>query len=182
MDQTGLMFPKSGKKKKQNKHSKSIMHRKETRTCFLCALMDDNWGEKTYLEEHHVIPGNPGRQLSEEYGLKVYLCPNHHRTGENAVHNNALIMKRLQASGQQAFEETYPGLNWMDIFGKDYKEAYEMAKNEKSLIQQLREKHCKQIESVGTFAVMVGTGCPKAHIIKGVLCVSKVKCANCKGV
>lgn len=79
----------------------------------------DYW-PKQIIQEHHAIFGTAGRALSEKYGLKVYLCLEHHTSGPEAVHNNAgnaLIVKR---DAQSAFMSHYPGLDWMKIFGKNY--------------------------------------------------------------
>lgn len=182
MEQAGLLFPKPGKpKKKKIVHPKSILHSRISKTCFLCVLLANDWREYTYLEEHHLYPGNPDRRKSEEYGLKVYLCPAHHRTGPDAVHNNSLIMRRLQATGQQAFEERYPELNWMEIFGKDYKEAYEMEKSKRTIMDIIQEKKCPCIQRLGSYAVYTTPDCPEAHLIKGIFAVSKFKCVECGG-
>lgn len=174
MEQTGLLFPKSGKqKKKSNRHRKSIMHSKESRTCYLCCAMDGNDKKQDYLEEHHVFPGNPGRSLSEQWGLKVYLCPAHHRNGYYAVHTNADVMEQLQATGQQAFEEEYPECDFVEIFGKNYKVG--------KIMKQIEKEDCKEIESIGQYAVYVRPGCPYSHMIKGILVASKRQCEKCGG-
>ena len=54
--------------------AKSIMHRKEDRTCYLCMLLRDDYNAREDLQEHHAMPGTANRRLSERYGLKVYLC------------------------------------------------------------------------------------------------------------
>lgn len=54
---------------------KSIIQ-KEKR-CYICGLYD--------VEEHHVFFGTANRKMSEKYGLKVYLCYEHHR-GTLGVH------------------------------------------------------------------------------------------------
>ena len=63
---------------------KSILHDKGSRTCFLCMKLGD-YSEKAVLEEHHIFGGNPNRKHSEKYGLKVYLCPEHHRTSNEGL-------------------------------------------------------------------------------------------------
>lgn len=90
--------------------------------CFLCSILYGDNSFKPDTEEHHIFPGNPNRKLSERYGLKVYLCIRHHRTGPDAVHNkpnqgNDLILKRI---GQQAFKRHYPFKDFRQIFGKNY--------------------------------------------------------------
>lgn len=100
------MFPKEGPKKKRRRaHPASIMHRKEDGTCFLCMLLENNFQTYGYREEHHVFYSGHQRDISEEYGLKVYLCYRHHREGPEAVHNNKQYRRKLEALGQQAFEE-----------------------------------------------------------------------------
>lgn len=100
---------------------KSIMHRKDG-TCYLCAkLLDGVDWHYPYTEEHHVMFGFDGdRPKSEKYGLKVYLCVNHHRTSREAVHQNRANAELLMADAQKKFIETYPELDWMEIFGKNY--------------------------------------------------------------
>ena len=93
---------------------------KKDGTCYLCKLLHDDYSEK-YTEEHHVFGGWANRDLSERYGLKVYLCIYHHREGKEAVHNNHELMMRLKALGQQSFEQHYQE-NFREIFGKNYKE------------------------------------------------------------
>ena len=99
---------------------KSIMHQKDG-TCYLCMLLHDDYRERRYLEEHHAIFGTRGRELSEKYGLKIYLCEEHHRTSIEAVHVNHDIAALIQDKAQRAFERHYPKLDWMEIFGRNYK-------------------------------------------------------------
>ena len=113
MSSSGLMFPKEGAKKKRRRaHPASIMHRKEEGTCFLCMLLENDF--QTYGYSGHQ------RDISEEYGLKVYLCYRHHREGPEAVHNNKRYRRMLEALGQQAFEERYGHKKFMEIFQKNY--------------------------------------------------------------
>lgn len=53
-------------------HPASILHDKNSRTCYLCVTLHDNWNEHRILDEHHIF-GGPNRKNSEEYGLK-YTC------------------------------------------------------------------------------------------------------------
>lgn len=89
---------------------KSIMHDKED-GCLICM--------NPYVEEHHVIHGTANRKLSEKYGLKVYLCAEHHR-GSKGVHQNADFDYRLKRMAQRKFEEEYPDLDFLEIFGRNY--------------------------------------------------------------
>lgn len=103
---------------------KSIMHDKADHTCYLCMYLHSEYATQTGLEEHHVIYGWGKRKLSEKYGLKVYLCPQHHRDSPESIHhntkNNLSFDKMLKAKAQQAFEEHYPNLSFIEIFGKNY--------------------------------------------------------------
>ncbi|MFG6334808.1 MAG: hypothetical protein K1W20_04955 [Lachnospiraceae bacterium] len=100
--------------------SKSIMQDKETGECYLCRLLHKDYSIKLIREEHHVMGGVANRKLSEKYGLKVYLDIEHHRYGPEAVHRNAEVAKLLHREAQKAFERTYPGLNFREVFGKNY--------------------------------------------------------------
>lgn len=115
-----MLFPKPTKKKKRRRHRESLLQNKESRICYLCAREGDNsW--KSVLEEHHIFGGS-NRHLSEEYGLKVYICPECHRTSARAVHQDpaGAANQYLQAEGQRVFEENYPELNFREIFGRNY--------------------------------------------------------------
>lgn len=108
------------------KKIKSIMQNKEDGQCYLCRLLDKDYSIKPMREEHHVMGGTANRRLSEKYGLKVYLCPEHHLYGLKAVHSNAAVAELLHKEAQKTFEESYPDLDFLKIFGKNY-----LAKNER---------------------------------------------------
>lgn len=101
---------------------KSILHDKTAKTCYLCALLNSDYNTRSNLEEHHIF-GGYNRAKSEKYGLKVYLCPEHHRISDNAVHredknNNKRL---LQAIAQEHFTDYYTNLDFISIFGKNYR-------------------------------------------------------------
>lgn len=100
--------------------SKSIMHNKQDGTCYLCMLLRQDYMRRYQLEEHHAIEGNPGRKLSEHYGLKVYLCIPHHRTSDEAVHRNVKNRRIIERAAQEAFEKKYSHEMWMKVFGRNY--------------------------------------------------------------
>ncbi|MCM1190650.1 MAG: hypothetical protein NC541_15325 [bacterium] len=100
--------------------SKSILHDKQEGTCYLCKKLHQDYGRRTGLEEHHVLMGNQYRKLSEHYGLKVYLCVPHHRTGPEAVHTNIQISRLLQQEAQKAFEAKYSHEKWMGEVGRNF--------------------------------------------------------------
>lgn len=64
--------------------------------------------------------GNKERKLAEHYGLKVYLCLQHHEVGPMAVHRNYELARLLQRKGQEKFEENHSREEWMQIFGRNY--------------------------------------------------------------
>lgn len=99
---------------------KSIMQAKDG-TCYLCMKLNQDFSVKPDIEEHHCIYGTARRKLSEKYGLKVYLCKAHHLTGDNAAHRNVRISEMLKVAAQNAFEKRYPDLDFLEIFGKNYK-------------------------------------------------------------
>lgn len=115
-----LMFPKEKKKRKRRKHKPSILHCKDG-TCYLCMkLNNDNRAHGT-VHEHHVYNGS-NRSISEEEGLKVYLCLMHHTAGPEAVHNNHENMRLLQRETQRAYEKTHTRQQFMDLIGRNYLE------------------------------------------------------------
>lgn len=97
---------------------KSIMQSNEDYpSCYLCGR--NGCGDP--LEEHHVFEGTGLRPLSEKYGLKVHLCGHRcHQHGPDSVHQNIDVRRKLQAEAQEAFERTYPDLDFVEIFGKNY--------------------------------------------------------------
>ena len=113
-----IEYPKPKQKKKRKSHPHSIMQEKDG-TCYLCRRLDHDYSIKT-VEEHHAFPGNPRRQISEQYGFKVYLCPEHHRIGPAAVHNNAEVMRLIQQDVQQEYELYHTRAEWMAIMGRNY--------------------------------------------------------------
>lgn len=88
---------------------KSILQNE--RVCFVCG--------SPYVEEHHIFPGVGNRKKSEELGLKVYLCHEHHQ-GNTGAHKNKILRERLQKYAQMKFEETHTHEQWMKLFRKNY--------------------------------------------------------------
>lgn len=117
MNQEGLMFPKTQKKrKKRMKHPKSIIHEKNG-TCYLCMLLDGNHKKHLLLDEHHIF-GGPNRIHSEENGLKVWLCLDHHTMGSLAVHRCPDTMRLMHRIGQQEYEKTHSRQQFIEILEK----------------------------------------------------------------
>lgn len=113
----------------------SIMHKKDG-TCYLCMMLHADYSIKANLEEHHAIYGmlGAGRKLSERWGLKVYLCPQHHQNSMEAVHHNAKAGDKfgmlIKQQAQRDFERKYPTEDFRAIFGKNYIENSAKAKRD----------------------------------------------------
>lgn len=63
--------------------AKSILQK--DKECYLCRRFY-NLRTTRGLEEHHILFGRGRRELSERYGLKVWLCHNHHNEPHMGVH------------------------------------------------------------------------------------------------
>lgn len=89
---------------------KSILQ--SEKECLIC-------GSTVGLERHHVF-GGPNRQLSEKYGLTVYLCHNDHNEPPMGVHFNRIKDLALKEYAQKQFELRYGHKVFMKLFGKNY--------------------------------------------------------------
>ena len=87
--------------------------------CFICATV-----HKKYVfqgtEEHHVFFGVKNKQLADEDGLTVHLCPECHREGKEAVHKNHLADMYLKVIAQAKYEETHTRDEFIRRYGKSY--------------------------------------------------------------
>lgn len=115
---TGIMFPKIPKKKRRKRHKTSIIQEKNG-ICYLCEKLHGDCRRHGRLEEHHIFDG-PNRAKAEAEGLKVYLCPAHHREGPEAVHKNRETMRILQRDAQAAYEQENGHEAFMDLIGRNY--------------------------------------------------------------
>lgn len=99
----------------RKKHS---IIQKYNNRCFLCRRN----GTEDPLDEHHVFFG-PYRSKSEEYGLKVYLCHDRcHIFGENSVHKNADVCRKVQRTVQVYAMKYYEWDfgDFIERFGRSY--------------------------------------------------------------
>ena len=81
--------------------------------CYVC-------GKNYNLHDHHIIYGTSNRKQSEKYGLKVWLCYEHH-TGNAGVHFNRDLDLHLKKLAQEHFEARYGDRNeFISTFGKSY--------------------------------------------------------------
>ncbi len=92
--------------------SNSILCKDEA--CIVC-------GQRHGLERHHVMFGNPRRQLAEEDGLWVWLCPEHHR-GTYGVHgrDGHELDSVLKRYAQRIYEQTHSREEWMERYRRNY--------------------------------------------------------------
>lgn len=83
-------------------------------TCFRC----EQWN---WLEDHHIF-GGPNRKKSEKYKLKVKLCVQCHREGEEAAHKCAKTSQELHEFGQRKYmiERKATIEDFRREFGKNY--------------------------------------------------------------
>ncbi len=95
------------------------MQHKDDKRCFLCMLLDNDYREHSYTEEHHVIFGDE-KWVSDAKGLRVNLCRRHHRQSPVAVHDNQELAELLKKIAQQKFMEVYPDEKWHDYVEKNY--------------------------------------------------------------
>lgn len=89
---------------------KSIIQ--EDKECYFC-------GTELDLHSHHIFEGTANRKNSEKYGLKVWLCGEHHNLSNNSVHFNFIYMTLLKRIGQLYFEKTYDE-DFKSIFRRNY--------------------------------------------------------------
>ena len=91
---------------------KSVLQK--NRECWECGRVD-------VLNDHHIIYGTANRRISEEYGFKVWLCPEHH-TGKHGVHNNnKLLDLRLKTMAQTYFESNLGSRkDFIRLFGRNF--------------------------------------------------------------
>ena len=65
-----------------------------------CAICGKEHGG---MHRHHVFFGTANRQLSEEDGMVVYLCPDCHEHGARAVHRNRETDVALKQAAQRVW-------------------------------------------------------------------------------
>lgn len=122
---------------------KSIMQDREAGQCYLCRLLHGDYSIKPVRQEHHVMGGTANRRLSEKYGLKVWLDPDHHLYGPEAVHKNAEVAEILHREAQRAFERNYPDLDFYTIFRRKYLTGNESEYERDARFQMYVDKYCE---------------------------------------
>ena len=94
--------------------SKSILS--NVKQCFVCETQFN-------LHRHHIFFGSGNRSLSEKYGCWCYLCGRHHNLSNEGVHFRKELDIELKKYTQERFEEMYPELDFIKIFGRNYLEV-----------------------------------------------------------
>jgi len=82
--------------------------------CFVC-------GTTQSLQLHHIF-GGALRGKSDKYGYVVHLCIRHH-TGQDGVHRESWLNKKLKQYAQEHFEQTNTREEFIKEFGKNYLEV-----------------------------------------------------------
>lgn len=83
--------------------------------CYVC-------GTTKNVRIHHIFFGTSNRKKSEKYKdcCTVGLCDNHHNFSNQGVHFNHDLDLELKQKAQTYFNETYPQLDFIKIFGRNY--------------------------------------------------------------
>ena len=71
------------------------------------------------LHSHHIF-GAANRKWSEKYGLKLWLCPEHHNMSDAGIHFNKELDDHAKQMAQLYFELMYGADKFMEIFGRNY--------------------------------------------------------------
>lgn len=108
-------FPDNRKPIKQRSNKLANLERKrfslfteDLTKCYFCPNKKDHM---------HEIYSGCRRQTSMKYGLCLPICESCHSKYQNNKRFNYLWHKK----GQTKFQEVYPDLNFINIFGKSYK-------------------------------------------------------------
>ena len=79
-------------------------------------------GIEGQMAHHHLIPGKPGRQLSEKYGLVVPLCPRCHEFVHSGNLGGTKALNQMRRYGQLKAmkEQGWTEDQFREVFGKSY--------------------------------------------------------------
>lgn len=95
------------------KHSESIIS--EDRRCWVCGI-------RGALQRHHCFGGTANRRLSEEDGLWIWLCSQHHTMSNYSVHQDRELDVRVKQMAQYKWEEAHNGDR--EAFRKRYGKSF----------------------------------------------------------
>lgn len=101
---------------------KSILQDKKE--CYLCRLEAQRRGyhgefPADGLHDHHIFFGTANRAISEQCGLKVWLCYRHHE-GNDGPHLRRSVDLSLKGIAQREFEKTRSREYFRELFGKSW--------------------------------------------------------------
>lgn len=71
------------------------------------------------LHSHHVF-GAANKKWSEKYGLKIWLCPEHHNMSDSGIHFNKDFDREVKKMAQLWFELEHGHKEFIEIFGRNY--------------------------------------------------------------
>lgn len=76
------------------------------------------------LELHHIFFGTANRKLSDEDGLVVFLCYDHHRGAQGVHNNNKKLNLELKQTAELAFLSHYDKTieDFIKKYGRNYLE------------------------------------------------------------
>ena len=70
------------------------------------------------MHVHHIFEGSL-RKRSERYGMTCLLCYYCH-VGDNGVHLNENLNRKLKRAAQRKFEKTHTREDFIKLFGRSY--------------------------------------------------------------
>lgn len=82
--------------------------------CIICG--------KSPVNKHEIFGGSANRKKSMEYGLVIPLCTCEHHDQINCkgIHFDKELRNEWHIKGQVIFQQNYPNLNFIDMFGRNY--------------------------------------------------------------
>lgn len=80
----------------------------DMKRCYFC-------GQPACKTPHHIM-NKYDKKKSEEWGLMLPICFQHHQM----IHDKGDNMLKVRQLGQRRFEELYGHEKWMEVFGKSY--------------------------------------------------------------
>lgn len=82
--------------------------------CIICG--------KSPVNKHEIFFGAKNRLNSIKYGLVIPLCTeeHHNQVGCTGIHFDKELRKQWQIKAQKKFQEAYPELDFLEIFGRNY--------------------------------------------------------------
>ena len=86
----------------------------QEKECYFC-------GTTLNLHCHHIYSGSANRKQSEKYGMKCWLCADHHNMSNESVHQKWEMNLALKIIAQKKFEQVHGTReDFRKIFGKSY--------------------------------------------------------------